>query len=298
MPHYNQSKSTHSTVASRTRLANIILMVVLALLLPLAALAETEIVLSTGNDDFSGNSRSDDLYSAGLGVSFEFSRNRGPDVAPWQRFVSIQENLFTDRDAGVRFDETWFIIGQHVERNNWSLAFYAGTVRAGRGLFGERGQNAVHRLIGDNEVTVDYVEGTEHFPTAGVSFRRFLFANQHVVLETAGDVRTADGFQHWATVSLDAGFKLSRWLDMSASVGVRASSAQYAPIRPWVHGVAKTLEASFTAFDRIQLTWSNNEYGTRMNHVSLSFKLPSRGLRAKRQPHRPEWHSERALQSP
>ncbi len=289
--HHTTKRTKRTKRNSRLKTAAFLLLTI-ALLLPAIALAESEIVLSTGNDDFSGNSRSDDLYSAGLGISFEFARDRGTDAAPWQRFLSIKENLFTDRKAGVRFDETWLLIGQRVERNQWSLAFYTGTVRAGIGIFGERGQNAVHRLIGDDEVIVDYVPDNEHFATAGVSFRRFLFANQRTVLETGGDVRYAEGFQQWATVSLDAKFKVNRWLDLSASVGARASRSEYAPLEPWVDGVAETLNVGFSAFDRIQLTWSNNEYGTGMNHVSLSFKLPSRALRANSEPRQRKWHDE------
>ncbi len=62
----------------------------------MAPVAAQELRLSTENDLFGNSTTKDDLYTFAVALSVE----RGPYTVPFR------ENAFTDRRAGVRFDES------------------------------------------------------------------------------------------------------------------------------------------------------------------------------------------------
>ncbi|HEY9422478.1 MAG TPA: hypothetical protein VIW92_13765, partial [Thermoanaerobaculia bacterium] len=66
-----------------------------------AALVATELRLTLANDPVAGNSRPDDLYTSSIDIELLFPRAR----------VTAGERMFTDRDRGVRFDESFLTVG-------------------------------------------------------------------------------------------------------------------------------------------------------------------------------------------
>lgn len=236
--------------------------------------AENEIVLRTGNDFLAGNSRSDDLYTAGLGFTLELDRDQ-PATRPFgRRFLTIEENLFTDRDADLRFDETWLLFGRRLRGAAWRADLYAGAVRAGRGIFGEDAQNLVHRLIGDDEVHLRYVERDRLYPVFGAGLRHATWSGIHASLQTRAEARLAPEFQNWVRVAVDATVRIRPWIEGIASLGARASHASYAPLRPWIQAVALTAELGLVVKERLVLSWTHNELGTDLGHVNLAVRLP------------------------
>ena len=167
------------------------------------AATENEIIFRTGNDFLAGNSRSDDLYTAGLGFTLELDRDQPATRPLGRRFLTIEENLFTDRDADLRFDETWLLFGRRLRGEAWRADVYVGAVRAGRGLFGEDAQNLVHRLIGDEEVHLRYVDRDRHFAVLGAGIRRTLLQGTRGSLHARAEARLAPEFQNWARVAVD-----------------------------------------------------------------------------------------------
>lgn len=236
--------------------------------------AENEIVLRTGNDFLSGNSRSDDLYTAGIGFTLELDRDQPANRPLGRRFVSIEENIFTDREADRRFDETWLLFGRRLRGDAWQADVVVGGVRAGRGLFGEDAQNLVHRLIGDDEVHLRYVERDRHFAVFGARIRSNLLDGPRGVLTARAEARLASEFQNFARVAVDARLRIRPWLDGIASLGARVSHASYGPLRPWIETVALTAELGVLFKDRLEFTWTHNEFGTGLGHINLSARLP------------------------
>lgn len=262
--------------------ARLLLSALLTLLAAASAAAQSTIELRTGNDLLAGNSRSDDLYTAGLALTYEFQNTRlnGRDLG--RGFATFEENLFTDREAGQRFDETWLLLGRRFQRGGTSYSVYAGAIRAGRGVFGERAQNAVHGLIGDEDVELEYVDENRHFPVVGAGLRTDLAFGRSWTLEGRAEGRIAQGFKQSLSLGLDGTWQLSRWLEVFASLGTRATWAEYDLLEPWTEPVDLTAEIGVALRERLVVSWTKNEYGTGMGHLSLAYRVPVKVRRTDR----------------
>ncbi len=245
-------------------------------LLSTRSLFASAVTLRTGNDLMAGNSLDDDIYTAGLGFVVEFDRAELGVAQIGRSFLSFEENLFTDRQAGARFDESWLLVGRRRRSGDRDVALYAGGVRAGRGVFGEDLQNAVHRLIGDEEVELFYVADNELFPVVGAHVKKLVTATPRFALTSDTELRLAPGFQHWLRFRLDADMRLTPWLRVFGGVGGRASWAEYDLLEPWVESVAPVAEAGVLLKERLGLSWATNTYGTGRSHWSLTFRVPMR----------------------
>ena len=239
-----------------------------------AAYAQNEIELRTGNDFLAGNSRSDDLYTAGLAITYEFQRAKIGDQWLGRGYASLEENLFTDRDAGVRFDETWLVLGRRFEKGDTRYGVYGGLVRAGEGLFGERLQNAVHSAIGGDDVDLEYVPDNEHFPVLGANIRTHLFSSKRWTSHVHGEARIAQGFKQSLRVGFEVEWRLTNWLELFGGIGAQATWAEYDLLEPWVEPLDMTAELGIAFKQRIVLSWSDNAYGTGMGHTSLAYRIP------------------------
>ena len=254
---------------------------------PARGRAENEIILRTGNDFLAGNSRSDDLYTAGLGFTLELDRDQPATRPLGRRFLTIEENLFTDRDADRRFDETWLLFGRRLRGEAWRADVYVGAVQAGRGMFGEDTQNLVHRLIGDDEVHLRYVDRDRHFAVLGARVRRLVATGDRGELHARAEARFAPEFQNWARVAIDGTLRVRPWLDIIASLGARASHTGYEPLKPWIESVALTAELGVVLKERLVFSWTRNEFGTDLGHLNLAVRLPLRAtVRAPSHPRR------------
>lgn len=231
----------------------------------LAAAVEAQTVrLSTENDILTGNPTRDDLYSFSIGFELE----RG--LASW----AIFEQAFTDRAAGVRFDETHLELRRSVlAARGWSLALGAGVVRVGEGLFGERLQNAVHDAIGSDRVELPYHDeswhvrllvSAERWRAFGASFE----AAPHVELDVAPGHR-----------SLAAAGAQARWQPapdwvIEAFAGARWARASLAPLEPHLGGVDLAARIGLLWRERYLLSWSLNAHGDRREHWTVGYVLP------------------------
>lgn len=78
-----------------------------------------EVRVETGNDFLTSNPTEDDLYSFALEIAV--------DRGPWT--LTLQENIFTDKAAGIRFDETYARVGrQLVFGDEWYSRIEVGVV--------------------------------------------------------------------------------------------------------------------------------------------------------------------------
>jgi hypothetical protein len=233
----------------------------LTLALPGAEAAELQ--LTVANDPVSGSSRPDDLYTAELGLTVDFERVR----------VTAGERMFTDRERGLRFDETFLAIGRDLpDLAGWQAEADLGVLRAGRGLLGQDVQNEVHRWTGSDKVDLPYAPGNHHFPTAELSLARPFSQIGATHLRSEAGAFTAPGFRHWLRAGVVAERPLGDRAAVRLGLGVRADQVDTDWLGDRVSDVAPTAELA-VAYRSLILRWSYNDYGTRTGHVTLGVRL-------------------------
>jgi hypothetical protein len=226
----------------------------------------SEITLTTANDILSGNRFSDDRYTAALAVGFSFERFE----------LRFAENLFTDRTHGLRFDETWLTarFEPRVE-SAWRPTFEVGLVQVGRGLLGADAQNALHDLIGGEEVDLPYVESDTVHLVGRFELRRTVLSLERLELEAGFGGSWSPAFRSTLSASVSAAVPVTRWLTVILGVGGRLDRTELDALEPWQHDTARTGELGFVLLDRVELAWTYNKYGTGGRHVELSYRLPA-----------------------
>lgn len=230
-----------------------------------------DIRLVTDNDFLGSNDTQDDLYTFGLAVEID----KGP--LTW----SLAENAFTDREAGVRFDETQLTVGKllppHLLRR-WSLWLEAGVSHVGEGIFGEGVQNAFHQLIGSDEVYLDYVDRDDYHAHFGFEAGRQtqlapgLSVGPH--LEAHADV----GFKADAMVGVRG-----RWnppsagplgrLEIDVTLGGRYTDTSLDVLEAHVDEFAAAASVEVSTPGGLVVNWTRNRYGTDREHVALGFRF-------------------------
>lgn len=222
-----------------------------------------ELQLTVANDPVSGSSRPDDLYTAELGLAVDFERLR----------VTAGERMFTDRERGLRFDETFLTVGLDLsDLAGWQAQADLGVLRAGRGLIGQDLQNEVHRWIGSDEVDLPYAPGNHHFPTAGLSLARPLGQLGVIHLRSEAGAFTAPGFRHWLRAGVVAERPLGDRAAVRFGLGARADQVDTDWLGDRISDVAPTAELA-VAYRSLVLRWSYNDYGTRTGHVTFGVRL-------------------------
>lgn len=229
-----------------------------------------ELVLS--NDILAGDV--DDRYTAALsahapvGESLEFS---------------FSERMFTDREAGLRFDETRVALGRRrLGVGRWEVDASIGVVHVGRGLLGESVQNAVHELVAAEPVDLDYLDRerlhAEVVAQAHGPSRRLAAVTWRPEFEIA----IAPGFANQAVGRLVADAEVAPWLGLSVSVGARWATSSLDLVERHLEPLAPELSVSVLVADRLSLTWTDNAFGTGDDHVHLAWRLAAPGRRGVR----------------
>jgi hypothetical protein len=223
---------------------------------------------ATENDVLTSNPTDDDLYT--FAVAFELER------APYR--FTLRENAFTDRAAGVRFDETSLNVSRALSAGRalggvapWSGRLEAGVVRVGRGLLGQGAQNAIHRLIGDDEVDLPY-HGSSLHPRLGLEAERILVTSRRLSVGARVEASTAPGLRSDVLAGAEGTWEPGRRLAVRVLGGVRYAHASLDPLKPHVERFAPAARVAVTLFDNIVLSWTYNDYGDGREHVSLGFR--------------------------
>ncbi|MEM6454983.1 MAG: hypothetical protein AAF772_07800 [Acidobacteriota bacterium] len=224
--------------------------------------------LTTSNDFVAGNARTDDLYTADLGIDLR----RGA----WT--LRLGERMFTDRERDLRFDETSALVTRDLRlgaAGDLWLQLGLGAVHVGEGVLGEDVQNALHRVIGADEVHLSYLDPNRWHArlTAGVArpltWARALGSDALVAsahLDVAPDLRST------AKVDLRSHWQLTGDVALQAAVGARADRVDFAPLARRVEDAGPTAQLS-VMWQRLSLTWSHNRYGTASNHLRLGYRF-------------------------
>jgi hypothetical protein len=243
----------------------------IALILTLAAasVGAQVIRLSTENDILTNSGPADDLYTFSVAIEVESHGFEG----------SLRENAFTDRVAGTRFDETYLSIRRPIPGlGAWNLDAELGVVHVGKGLFGEKAQNAVHRAIGSDEVELEYIGSSTYSRMAFTASRRLDDTGQF----TWGprlDVDVVPGLRSWALIGAEAAWQPASRFVVELQAGGRFTDVSYAALEPHLATSAFAGRASVVFDERFFVTWSYNDYGDEREHLSVGYLLPLGGGR-------------------
>ena len=115
-----------------------ILTVILVVLASQPIHGETSFTLTTGNDILAGNQLDDDLYTAALAATVRFKKGH----------VTFDERMFTDREANLRFDETWLLGGFRPKKTEQLRLGARGRRGAHRPRFARRECTECHSPFG------------------------------------------------------------------------------------------------------------------------------------------------------
>jgi hypothetical protein len=218
---------------------------------------------STENDILSRSGPSDDLYTFGVAFEVESAGSQ------W----SLRENAFTDRAAGIRFDETYLSVQRPVHLGEaWRSSAEAGLVHVGEGLFGQHVQNAVHRAIGNEKVELAYLPSSTYTRMAFTTTRT-VDANGSFTWGPRLDVDVTPGFRSWALVAVDAVWRPADSVAVELEAGGRFTSVSYAALQPHIASSAPAGKTSLVFDDRVYLSWSYNDYGDEREHVSVGYRM-------------------------
>ncbi len=233
---------------------------------PAARAPAVELRLTTENDLLTSDNR-DDLYTFAVALSVV----KGPYTFSWR------ENAFTDRQAGMRFDETHVTVRRAVPgTGRWRLEAEGGWVWAGRGLLGESAQNAVHRLLGQEELSLPY-SASRLSPSLAVEVERpFRLADDFEVgprLEAYG----APAFRSHAVAAGQARWQPGPHLAVGLLAGGRWSTASFAPLERHLAALAPLVRLEIVWRQGAFVSWTYNDYGDEREHLSVGFQIARGG---------------------
>lgn len=232
----------------------------------LTALAEQargyELRLSTENDLFVEEKHPDDLYTFSVGIGVD----RGPYT------FGLQEHAFTDRQANVRFDETHLTVTRRLTRAAWQVELTGGAVHVGHGLFGEEAQNAVHDLIGADEVDLRYADSDLH-PEAAVSAERWWPLGRRIVAGPRIEAAAVPGLHSHAIVAGQLAWQANRWLDVELLAGHRFTDTDHEALEGRLASEAPIGVVSVVLVQRLEVTWSFNKLGDEREHLTVGYRV-------------------------
>ena len=225
----------------------------------------TEIVIGHTNDLFAVTDDNDDRYTATLTLGV---RHRG-----WE--IELSENMFTDRFVnGIRFDETYLTVARGFSpgERGWVIRPEAGVARVGEGIYGQRFQNFVHRVIDHEEYFLQYVEDGDHL-FLGLRVARPLAAGKRFTLTPLVELETA-GFKRHALLGLGAEFDAGRKFNIVGDFGFRWTRTDLAPLDIFVEEEDPAFGIGASYGGLVDLRWTRNYFGTGSNHWHLMVRVP------------------------
>lgn len=223
--------------------------------------------LATENDFLTRNPTADDLYTFSIALEVE----HGPYS------ISLRENAFTDRDAGVRFDETYLTVGRDVPGlRSWRVHAEVGLAHVGQGLFGQDAQNAFHRIIGDEEVDLAYADSSLHASLALTAERSF-GPVEHLEVGPRLEATSVPGLRSHGVLGAEARWQPKPGIAIEVFAGGRLSHASLGALEPHLAELGAVVRVGILLNDAVFLSWTYNDYGDKREHLSLGYRIPLGG---------------------
>jgi len=255
-------------VRSRWLHTAVVVVAALAVAPPAGARSAATVEIATSNDLSAGNPRADDHYTASFAAVWAKGRTR----------VTFDEHMFTDRSSGSRFDETWVQVARPFDApGRWYGTWRAGAVRVGRGVFGERAQNAVHAIVGSDEVDLRYLPGNDLHVAVGAELARRVHRGGRALSFARVDAGSAPGFRHHLEATIDSTVAVGGGVLLSGTVGARASAAEHELLDRHTRTLGAVWQVQATFRGIVTLGWSENRLGIGQRRVHLGFRVPLGG---------------------
>jgi hypothetical protein len=267
---------------NKTKTTGHIEILLLVLFLALVALTSTpagavDLHLTIANDPIFGNQEQDDLYTAGLAISMQ----RG------FRHFTAGERMFTDREAGQRFDETFLAAEQRLANwGAWQPTVGLGLIHVGQGLLGQSVQNSIHEAIGSDRLDLDYLERSRYFGELMARLERSDLLGRGRLVTTTIELRSAPGFRSWLRAMAYYEATFGKHFAWKAGLGVHAEEAQLSLLEKNVEQLAPAAELGI-AWRSLTLLWSYNDLGTASSHLTLGMNLLLKRPAGERPSYRP-----------
>lgn len=225
--------------------------------------AAQELRFTSQNDFLTNNPTNDDHYTSSL----ELQLRRGPYT------ISFRENAFTDRDADRRFDETFVTVERTFRAlEPWQLTAEAGIVHIGRGVFGQDLQNAIHRLLGNHEVDLEYID-TRVRPSFALAAERLFWPTRTFAVGPRLEAFAVPDLRSHAVLAVQGTWQPGPAVDLHVVAGARLSDASLDVLEPHTEGFAHVVRAGLLLWNRVVLAWTYNDYGDRREHVTIGYRF-------------------------
>jgi len=235
---------------------------VAALALATAPALAVDLRVATENDFLTGDNQ-DDLYTFSVALAAE----RGPYT------FTLRENAFTDRQAGRRFDETHLTAGRALpDLGAWSLYAEGGAVHVGRGLFGQAAQNALHRVLGQEEVELRYL-GSRLHPRLRLEAERLFLPADDLDVGPRLEADSIPGFRSHAVLGAQARWRSGAGITLHLFAGGRWSRESLALLDRHTTSWAPLARVGVVVAERIFVSWTYNEYGDEREHLSVGLRI-------------------------
>lgn len=216
--------------------------------------------LTTSNDIISG---SDDLYTASVGLALDLDGRR----------LRIQEDMFTDRDAGRRHDETAVSFELDLEPGTGlELSGRLGALQVGEGFMGQSVQNTIHQVVGADQVELAYPDDDRWYPLVGLRLAAPPVEIAGRRVDTTARLLAAPGFRSSFALAASTAIPVARDWSLEAGAGVMLNHVESDLLDEHVESMVPTWSAG-VAWRRWAVTWSGNTYGTTQGHVALSYRV-------------------------
>lgn len=218
--------------------------------------------ISTGNDLFSSDTQ-DDLYTFSVAIQAE----RGAYT------FALRENAFTDRAAGVRFDETYLSVGRDIPLGpSWQVHAEAGLVHVGHGLFGQSAQNAVHRLLHQEEVELRY-QGSELLPRLALVAERPFAVASGLTVGPRFELDSVPGLRSFALAGAQVLWQPGGRVAVQLLAGGRYTETSLDPLEPHLADFAPVARLELALAERVYVAWAYNDYGDEREHLTVGYRL-------------------------
>lgn len=222
--------------------------------------------VALNNDLLGNNTVKDDFYTFGIRL----------EAAHENISFRLEENAFTDRLDGYRFDETYLTAGRLLpigSVGNWCVWIEGGVAHIGEGLLGQSAQNSVHDILGDEPVFLDYIDADEY----RFHFRGEIGQQWHLSKDWTWGPQVGVSFSSNLRWNSLVGFRTiwrpTKNFGVDVILGGRFSGTDIALLEPHLKDKSIAAQVNLELPYGFILEWSRNRYGTEREHVSLGYHL-------------------------
>ncbi|MDX1643031.1 MAG: hypothetical protein R3244_01595 [Thermoanaerobaculia bacterium] len=230
-----------------------------------AAAQGSDVELILDNDYGSSNQRNDDLYTFGIELHKDIGAHR----------FAFSERAFTDKPAGVRFDETelrYEVAGTWRRLPRWDWRLTGGLLHVGRGALGQDLQNRLHEVLENRQRELSYLPSSFHPLVELRAARAFRIADE-IILGPHLEASVAPGHKATALAAVRGAWRYRDESSIRFMVGARTADASTEALEPHLSDGALAWELSVDLFRGFFLTWSRNRYGTTTGHIGFGYRF-------------------------